>query len=165
MLLQRRSDSFNNAERIHFGMLYRHLQIHVILANKCLQDFMWPNIEYNGSFVIISLLYAIIILKPRLNFHLLLILIFLLIVATLFCFLLLDYGSRPLRVSRGILQHSKEWRGHRWSSKFYKSCTPIALLIGPFHKVDRKRAPNLIRFCLQRTFFLVLQTIALHAIE
>jgi len=79
--------------------------------------------------------------------------------------ILSDIGSRSLIISSQIIRssnsrinvfHRKEFQ------KFSKSCPLILLKVGSFHYIDRQRVPHLLRFVLQRTFFLVVRTNVRH---
>lgn len=145
------------------ALYYRELQILLILSNKCFQNSVWPNVQFCGSAVIISLLYSIIVLRESLHSYLVIGMTLVFCSTSCFCFLVMDYGSRPQIVSRGVLARCKErWAGFHMSKLFWKSCRPIAFQIGPFHYMDRQRGPALFRFCLQRTFFLIVQTKSVH---
>lgn len=81
-----------------------------------------------------------------------------------FTLIALDYGSRPLLYSKTIkvnwcrkIAHCNA-KGRKAERLCANSCAPMWLRMGPFHQLDRSRFPALIRFCLQRTFFLIVNT-------
>lgn len=146
---------FDLRRRREFAHLYRKIQIFTILANGYLQKYMMTGTEFFGSVIIISLLFSIASFRPMLGGVLLSLIVLSLLTLALFIFFLLDCASRPFLLSRNVVTIcEKGWRSCSWSEKFLKSCQPIALRIGPFHMIDRERAPLMMRFCLQRTFFL-----------
>lgn len=146
------------------ALFYRELQILVILSNKCFQHSVWPNVQFCGSAIIISLLYSVIVLRHTLNSYLVAGMTLVFCSTSCFCLLVMDYGSRPqvLSTKKVLTSCRTKWAGWPLSRMFWKSCIPIAFDIGPFHKMDRQRGPALFRFCLQRTFFLVVQTKAVN---
>lgn len=73
-------------------------------------------------------------------------------------FALLDVASKTLLSSQSLL--SSLYKSSSKSSlvqKYIKSRHPLRIYMGPFHVVDRGRAPALIRFWLQRTMLLVVK--------
>ncbi len=140
---------------------YRKIQVLVILCDKCFQSYIWPEVQFYGAILLISVLYVLIVLHQQLpQSGVWLLLLFLLSVALLIC-LVLRTGSKSIGLSRSVLQGvavrpANEKDG--WSKRFFKSCPTIAIRVGEFHKMDSERAPSFIRFVLQRTFFFVLKT-------
>ncbi len=84
----------------------------------------------------------------------------LLVSVTTVC-VVLNMGSQPILKSSKVLQ---KWRVYNqectcnWTRKFVRSCPNVVLHMGSFHNLDRSRAPGLMRFVLQRKFFLVKST-------
>jgi len=143
--------------RYKISMSYRATQLLVNLSNKAYKQFYWPNIEFEGALLVIACFYLGIMLQLLIARIAAFTLSFLVLG---FVIVALDIASQPLLLSRSIIHSWKRWRGpgYRWMAKFAKSCRPIGLNVGQFHVIDRKRVPIIIRFCLQRTFFLVMQT-------
>lgn len=145
----------------YIGTFYRRVQILVILTDKCFQSYVWPAIQFYGAIGVIVLLYVLLVLEQVLPISAKLgLATFAVGVIVLIC-LMLGMGSKTIIVSCKILQRVKLWNanaGNKLSRKFFRSCPTIALRVGEFHKMDSERAPALIRFILQRTFFLVLRT-------
>lgn len=144
-----------------FGFYYRKFQIFTIIINECFQIYFWPVIQFVGALVCIGLSYTLLvyrtILTDTVNISLLLILILILCCN---CFVL-EYGSQSLTISSKILTRGKadlDRDDQKWFRKFLKSCSPIALRVGSFHKIDRQRLPCFVRFILQRTFFFVVKS-------
>lgn len=145
---------------------YRSVQMLVIMCNKCLQQLFWPNLQFTGAAMIISSLYSLIILGDLIPGLAILGIILFTVLVVIFVFFSLDVGSRPMLLSTKLLSSWKKLggivhhypRGKCWWTKFFKSCRPIHMYMGPFHVVDRQRAVILMRFCLQRTFFFVVKT-------
>jgi len=147
-------------ERI--ALSYRTLQIVGKLHNQLYQRFFWPNLQLFGALVIIASCYCLILLHNDISPVALSFILIFVVLATGFIVIALDTGSKPILLSRSVLHSWKQVgeicsRG-KWFAKFSKSCRPICYYSGTFHAVDRTRAPIFIRFCLQRTFFLVFKT-------
>lgn len=139
-------------------MLYRRVQILVILSNNCFQAYLWPAIQFYSGMGLISFLYISILFEQQLGKSGIAIVFMVIIGAAATCTFMLGLGSRTLKHSTKILQYYKSWNEHPWTRKFFRSCRPIAICVGGFHKMDSERVPSFIRFVLQRTFFLVLRT-------
>ncbi|CAL8129226.1 unnamed protein product [Orchesella dallaii] len=152
----------NRSDRNGLALYFRKLQILVILSNQCFQQNVWPNIQFTGAALMICLLYSIILFGHTLNFKLVLFMVFMLCAAMVFTFLILDVGSRPIILSKKLLGKWLRWRSEKSWGKFLRSCDPISLRVGPFHRMDRGRGPALIRFTVQRTFYLVVQSKAIN---
>ncbi len=63
-----------------------------------------------------------------------------------------------MKYSSQILAKTKHWNDCLFLKKVFRSCPVVALRVGIFHKMDKGRGLAFIRFILQRTFVLVLQT-------
>lgn len=137
---------------------YRSLQLLVVICNEVFQTYFWPLIQFVGSCFGINFLYFLLEYAVILPFGLTLIIIACVVVLIGLCCLMLDVGSRPILLSSSILKRVKYRYDYDWSRKFWRSCKPISLDIGPFHKMDRSRGPAFLRFILQRTFFLSVQS-------
>lgn len=137
---------------------YRENQLTVNLSNYCFQSLLWPAAEFIGGVLLINLLYVFIICHSVFSlpgiFCLCLIIV---IVLTIEC-LMLNMGSKLRLVSMKILRRSKCWNGCKFLRKSFRSCRPIEVCVGDFHKMDRGRGPSFIRFVVQRTFALVFKT-------
>lgn len=129
-----------------------------------MQNLAFVVIPVIGSLLIIVLLYSILVFgqhfgKLAFTGNACLLLIF-----SVFYVVLLDTGSKPIPITRKFLHNLKEnLRANKrkqethWFRLFLRSCQPISLNMGPLHKLDRGRGPAMIRFCLQRTIFLVVK--------
>jgi len=84
------------------------------------------------------------------------------LIAVEYIVFMLNFASLSLLHSKAALGYWGRWRWNRPCDqrlgRFLKSCRPVCLYAGQFHVLDRMRAPVLIRFCLQRAFFLVVQS-------
>jgi len=142
------------------ALCYRKLQLLVNLYNKIFQQFLWPLIELDGALLIIAGLFCLVVLHDSIPLLVLLILLIYSLVCIAFIVTAMEVASKPMLLSRSVLNLWKRRPGRkcRWFIKFSRSCKPIYCRIGGFHAVDRSRAPIFIRFCLQRTFFLVFKT-------
>lgn len=142
-------------------MLYRQIQIFVILSDKCFQAYLWPSIEFYGSVGVIAVLYILLVFKVSLPYTAVFVMIALVLSLVIVMCLLMGMGSNLIIISGKTLQRVKHWNTnleHRWTRKMFKSYQRVTIRVGDFHKMDRKRVPSLMRFILQRTFFLVIQT-------
>lgn len=140
------------------ALLYRQMQLFVKLFNTCFQLHHLPNILYSCSAVTIGSLFGTIELHgkiPMLGY------------LAFPCFfincVLILFGT--IHLCSSITLSSKSVK-NRWSSNNYywslwmrvlaRSCPDLKIKIGPFHNVDRERLAIVYRFCLQRTFFLII---------
>lgn len=142
------------------GLSYRHLQIIATLCNECLQNQIWPTIQFVGSILIICLLYILLVLSDDMPVIMLSALFSLMFGATGNCCLILDRGKCVYDSSRKVIVSCKNQYilRSKWWKLFFKSCQPLSIKVGPFHRMDRRTAPSFIRFILQRTFFLIVNT-------
>jgi len=144
------------------SLQYRQLQIFGILSNDCFQTYTWTTIQFNGAICVIGTLYCFIVLNNQLPFHVNAFLLTFIITVLVICLFFFEVGSRPLLISRGILRQLKNYRRSGWATRFAKSCKPIAMHVEAFYKMDRRFGPAFVRFCAQRTVFLVVQTESLY---
>lgn len=145
------------------SLCYSQVQLFAILCNECYQMYVWPAMEFVGATGIIALLYTLLILDNVLSRVIKLVLVIDIVVICCATCIPLSVGNHALQLSKVIvikLQRTKfvKQDNSKWIGKFIKSCAPITLKVGSFHKMDRVRTPNLMRFILQRTFFLVFKT-------
>ncbi len=141
------------------SLVYRQLQIFVIICNDCYQRLFWPAFEFLGAMEIMALMYALIMFSEVFSVLSIAILITCLIMTTCFYCIVLDMGSQSRLISGRILAVAQtNLKSEIRTRKCFKSCKPIALKVGSFHEMDRQRFPNVMRFILQRTIFLVLKT-------
>ncbi len=164
-LLEMLRNSFvNNPDNTYalIAIYYRQIQVFAILVNECLQTHFWPVAESTGSVLSIGLAYTFVRYHGLFNIYIQVSLaasstsLFLLL-----CFMF-DVGSQSLLISTKIIRFSSSAVRRDESSKlfrkFAKSCPAVVLKVGHFHKIDRQRGPNLIRFIVQRTVFLLLKS-------
>ncbi len=140
------------------AMSYRGLQIFLVICNEAYQTYVWPLLQFVGSCVGIIGLYFLLEYGTILPIGLVFIITACFVLLVGVAFLILDAGSRPILLSSNILRKVKYNYEYNWSRKFWRSCKPISLNVGPFHKMDRSRGPAFFRFILQRTFFLSVQS-------
>lgn len=157
--------TFQNYERLgaqrrmDLAVQYRKLQIFMMLSNACLQKYAWTSVQFNGSMLIIFSLFSLIRFWRVLGGYTILGLVICLLSYSAFVLFIMDYASRPFSTSKRVLATWRgQWRRYPWSWRFFRSCQPIAFGVGSFHKIDRERAPFLMRYCLQRTFVLTKTT-------
>lgn len=141
------------------SLYYRKLQILVIVTNRCFQTYMWPTFQFFGAVGVIALLFPLLTFQQFLPKLLKIGLIWLAVLLSGMCCIILNSGSLMQVYSKCILKSvTTSKKNCKWSKAFYKSCPPITLKIGAFHKMDRSRVPAFIRFVLQRTTLLVVKT-------
>jgi len=141
---------------------YRTTQLFTNLFNKCMQPIFWPSIQLVDSVFTIACIYCLLLFFDQLHQVLILIVLSIGTVVVVIIIFTLDAGSQPILYSREILNSWKHWNGSRYIRRFSKSCQPIMLHAGPFHIITRERAAIVLRFCLQRSFFLIVQTRSSH---
>lgn len=137
---------------------YTQLRILSILFNLSFQQFFLPTIQFIGSFVIIFTHYCLIVMFNWLPGFVKCLLFGQSIVTMIFCFVVLNYGSRPVEMSKVIAALMCRREPPSRQRSWIRSCQLIQLKIGPFHNLDRLRGPAMLRFCLQRIFFFVMKT-------
>lgn len=71
---------------------------------------------------------------------------------------MLNMGCKPMMHSSQILAKTKHWNDCILLKKLFRSCPVVSLRVGIFHKMDKGRGSAFVKFILQRTFVLVLQT-------
>ncbi len=140
-----------------FGIYYRQVQVLVILSNDCFQMFIWPIIQFFGASGIIAFMYSVIVFHKQIPAVATIIISLVMISTTLLCVIMLNMGSKPMLHSAQILGRTNQ-NGCIVTRKIFRSCPIISLRIGMFYKMDRNRSAAFIKFILQRTFILVLQT-------
>lgn len=144
--------------REHLALMYRRIQIFVILCDQCFQMYFWPTVCFSGALLIIGLLYTFIITQQVMPLMGAVVIFVMIVSAALLSCLMFHMGSRPMLVSRSVLRRVTYFNRYKLSKRVLKSCPMISLKIGRFHRMDRERGPAFIRFILQRTFFFVLKT-------
>ncbi len=126
------------------------------------RQYLWPVLEFVGATIIISLLHGLLVLNNALSSVIKLGLVFYLAVICYAAFIPLSLGNNSLQLPKlgmAKLKHPKFIRGNNgWMRKFVRSCGPISLKFDSFHEMDKIRSFNLMRFILQRAFFLVFKT-------
>lgn len=145
------------------AICYRQIQLFVILCNKCYKIYLWPVVEFVSASGSITLLYTLLVLDSVLSGLIKIAIVS--FIAAIFCstFTPLFVGNHSLQLSKVVIAKLKHnqfliQNDRACIRKFSKSCAPIALKVGGFHEMDKERTPNLMRFILQRTFFLVFKT-------
>lgn len=138
---------------------YRKMELITIFSNGHLQRYCWPAMQFNGSAIIILLLYFLIKFWEILDGRFLTVIFVFLISYILFIGFFFEYASKPYILSKSLLSVCNgHWRKYPWSKRFFKSCQKIALRVDSFHMIDRERAPLIMRYCIQRTFALLKTT-------
>lgn len=142
-----------------FRIRLNKIQIFLRLTNLCFQTYILRVIQFNGATLLIAILYLKIMFRQ--NFHTTFGLSLTSILLAAIILTILDMGSQPILKSSKLLENWKlcnQGCNCRWARKFLRTCPKVVLSVGSFYALDRKRAPNLMRFVLQRTFFLVKST-------
>lgn len=148
------NDSINN----YLASIYfRQVQILMLLANTFYQAYVLPLFQFCGAIILIGFLYAAIMGGKFLPLVVTLCLYILVLNMSIVFWVLVEMGSQPVVKSSKLLRILKH-RNCKYTRKFLRSCPKIALKVGYFYVLDRSRAPSLMRFVLQRTFFLVKST-------
>ncbi len=141
---------------------YRQIQIVTILVNDCLQMYFWPVVELYGSLTAIVVAYSFVRYHNLFNVFYQMSIIVMLFIELISIYFIFDVASQSLPLSSKIIVRPKLLPGKNEQNvlfrKFGKSCRPIVLKVGAFHKIDRQRGPGLMRFILQRTVFLLLKS-------
>ncbi len=144
------------------GFCYRQMQLFAMITNQCFQMQIFQVFEIMGVTASIVLSYALITFDRVIPHFAKIGMLIILCTVLVVCSFTIDAGSRSRMLSFRVLGTAKycsrKCGTHKWSQKFFKSCNPITMKIGTFHEMDRERVPSLIRFILQRTFFLVWKT-------
>jgi len=151
-------NSPNIFPNVTYFTFYRQLQLLVIFINHCMQQMLWPTVQFCGAVAIIATGYAVIVFSSHMTTSMLAGLLSINIISAVFCTCKLEFGSMPRQISIKMINSWAQWGNIKYCKKFVKSCKPLSIQVGPFHIMDRNRAPALIRFCMQRTIFLVVQS-------
>lgn len=168
LILLRRVKQFSSSSSASTNQLkilqsYHQLKVLIVFCNQCFQTYTWINCQFTCAALSISLMYSTIKLGSNLPAKLYIPLMTIMCASIIFIFCVFDYGSRPLMNSTKLLQRCKYWKTRasctgQWKRKFLKSFSPIYFRVGHFHKMDRGRGPATLKFCLQRTFLLLVQS-------
>jgi len=147
----------NLSSMIYGSVLYRQTQILLHLYHDCFQMQLLPNMFFSSSILIICCLFATVELKDELPIVVYVAFPFLLVLTSMFLLIMLEMTSRVVVLSKSIkTQWSIKYCGKSlWYQKFARSCPPLKIVAGPFSKIGRDRIAIVLRFCLQRTIFLV----------
>lgn len=139
---------------------YRQYQIFGILVNRCFEFHFWPVFQVASAITCIGILYALLTYQKVLTSSISICLLLMLLNCFLVNYFLFGTGSQSLVFSKKIICRSNVLvlDDQKWLKKFVKSCSPICLRVGSFHKMDTERWPLFLRFVLQRTFFLVVKS-------
>ncbi|CAL8068538.1 unnamed protein product [Orchesella dallaii] len=149
----------NPAIRMEHFLFYRQLQLVFHLCNECFQNFAWPIIHFFGAIITIAASFLLMVHKKSLGKETYLFLLSLIGWVLLFIGYMIEYGSMPKLISKKMLNNYRRcWGKEKFSRKYLRACQPLAIRMGPFHEMNRSRMPAFLRFCLQRTIFLVVQT-------
>jgi len=136
-------------------------QVFTALLNSFCKLYILPAIQINCTFFSIAGMYVALVSTQDIPPTLYFITVMMGIGTKLFGLLLLDFTSKGLVCSKGFLLDLKKSPLFIKSPLFrrYVRCLPILkIYMGPFHPVDRSRAPAFLKFCLQRTIFLVVKS-------
>jgi len=141
-------------------LLYRKCEVFTRLINLVCQMCILPQAQVTGAGFIIGGLYTAIVSHGHIPNFVYILSIILTVLITLYLLILLDIASRGFGASKLFLGSIKKWPLCRDSvfRKYSRSLRPLKIYTGPFHVVDKGRAPALLRFCLQRTTFLVVNS-------
>lgn len=137
-------------------LLYRSLQIFNQICNDAFRNFVWAVSQFLGAAALILCQISLIVFHKTLGSWMIGFSILLLFAGWTYTSLVFHEGSKPVRYSQRFLQVAgRDWLSSALLRRYHRSCPVISVRIGDFHKIDRKRGPDLVRFILQRTAFLV----------
>jgi len=140
--------------------LYKECQVFTAVLRACSQDYFVPALQSLSTALIISCLFTTIMADENLPGFLYSFSVVLMVIVVCFCFIVLDVASRGLLYSKTFIRRLGKWKVHMngVSKRDVRSLAPLKIHAGPFHAVDRNRAPALLKFCLQRTIFFVVKS-------
>lgn len=139
------------------NQLYREVQVFALLCNEAFENYVWGITQFCGGAGLIPLFYGLFTLHGKMGAWMMAGWLLLTVTSVNYSVLFFHVGSQPVKLS-GKFLHLAEKSSRRkcaWSRKFFRSCTIIVMKIGGFHILDRRRGPDLFRFVLLRTDFLV----------
>ncbi len=142
-------------------IFYRRMQVFGTIFNECFQTYNLTVVEFIGCMMSICLGCTLILDNHLLHIWGKIATILFFTVVIFFIIFEMDVGSKSIVISTKIICHANKMFAQndcKWGRKCIKSCPPVALSIGSFHKISRQRGPDLIRYILQRTIFLVLKS-------
>jgi len=136
---------------------YQHYQLFVLSLNNHFQALVLPTVQAGDAALIIASLYTVIMGQDEIPSVLYGFVVIFLVSVSIFMIAVLDVASRVQLVSNLILRKLKAscYSKSKYCRKRLRTMPTLRIFMGPFHAVDRARAPALIRFCLQRTVFLI----------
>lgn len=145
-------------------VISRKFQIATKVLNECLQLYVLPSYQAACAGAIVASLYTVLMisrnsLHPLIYFASLGILVDL----AIFICIILELGSSQLSTSKSFLRAMarlkvENKRERNFHKRYVRSLQPLRIYMGPFHILDGGRAPALVRFCLQRTVFFMVQS-------
>lgn len=158
-LLKVVKESYRRDHLLKVGMHFRTIQIFVQINNQVLEMYVWAVIQFIGGGSLISVLYGLIVLHEQFSFWVDTGLLLLGCMSFTYVGLVFHFGMKPMKYSKQILEETMHFKEScKRTGKFFQSCPVIAIRVGGFHKLDRKRGPDFFRFIFQRTAFLVANT-------
>jgi len=133
-----------------------------LVLNEYCQPYLLPMMQTGAIGVIIAGIYTAIVSNGKLPSMLYFISVFFSMFVVVFIYIVLDVASKGTLVSKVVLKSFTKWKIQRENApllkKVIKSLYPVKIHMGPFQVVDKGRAPALLRFCLQRTTFLIFKS-------
>jgi len=141
---------------------YKKCQLMNVYINNLSQMYLLPQGQVAAGLIIIAGLYTTVVSKGQVPVVLYLVSGLLVVVISAYIIILLNVTSSGLFLSKRFLRSLKKWtlvkREDIAVKKCVRSLQPTKLYMGAFHVVDKGRAPSLVKFCLQRTIFLGVQS-------
>jgi len=140
--------------------LYRNCQVYTTILNQFSQPYLLPNIQVFGAGCITMCSYNLMLYHEKMPILISVPWVIFTLTVALFCLGVLDICSKDILYSKGCLTSMRKWSlyKNKLFRRYIKSLSCLKLYTGPFHAVDRKRAPSLIKYYLQRTMFLVFKS-------
>lgn len=140
------------------GFRYRELQVFTLICNDAFKNYVWGVTQFFGGAGMVPMCYSLIVLRVKLSPFMITGYALFVAASTVYITLFFHIGSQPVKLSGNFLRKTQDLFSCPYSRSFFRSCPVIAMQIGEFHKLDRKRGPDFFRFVLQRTAFCVANT-------
>lgn len=140
-------------------MFYRELQVLQLLTNGYAQRYILPTVQFHGHALNISLLYSVLAFWKHLDWRIIGGILTILSFEVLAQQIFYEFASSSYDSTKGVVAFLKRenWRDP-YVRKFCASCKPISLKVGMFHEINRRSWPYLLRYCSQRTIFMLKAT-------
>jgi len=165
-LVSKKVENSGAQKQLEVLQQFRTYQVLTIFINEFCQFSFLPSMQIGGAGIVIVGLYTATVSHGKLPLMLYLSSVFLAIFVAIFIYVVLEVASKVMLKSKAFTASTHKWttcytNGDRAQARIVKryirSLTPAKIYMGPFHVVDKSRGPALLRFCLQRTTFLIVK--------